>query len=483
VKLERQTGGVFTAWHSDDGWNWTDVNDDDPATDSWDNITMAEPVYVGLCVTSHNSAELCTADFNDVHVYDFFGFEILPGVDTGSSANIGNNDAEPMYVALKDGSGTVGVVHNSDANAATVTGWTEWPIALSDFGVDLSDVEQIYIGLGDRSNPQQGGGGVIYVDDIRVCPSYCVPEFGPTADLTGDCLVSEPDLDLLTDDWLEGDYTIYPVAPNDAELLVHWKFDEGFGTTAGDSSGNGRDGDVNGPTWVASGGFQNSGCLEFSGLGDIVLDNDANTYLNGHGALTVSMWIKSDLINTDRGFIIAEPPVGGDKSITMRYDAAGASHGGTNVVKMGISTVAGSDGPQLESSENLQATSWQHVCMTWSSGDIIRFYVNGAEDTPTGRNNEYQVGTTAGNSILVIGKGGKDGAVGQSWDGLIDDVRIYSYALSHNEVLTLADASEIYVPLVSVANFYDEEPANFKKVNFRDYAVMMDEWLEEKLWP
>jgi hypothetical protein len=440
-------------------------------------MSWIDPVYVGLAVTSHTGAAMCTADFNNVS----------PSLAVATSLDIGTNDPEQMYVGLKDAFGTTAFVTHDDPNAAGSTSWQNWTIDLAEFsGVDLRFVKKLCIGLGERGSvppAPPGGNGTIYVDDIELCPPRCVPQYGPATDLTGDCLVDEEDLDLLTDDWLMGDYTIYPEAPNDAALLVHWKFDEGMGSVAGDSSGKGHDGDVNGPTWVASGGYNNSPCLEFDGLGGIVIDNDANVYLNGLSSLTVSMWIKSDLTGTDRGFIIAEPPVGGDKSITMRYDAAGASFGGTNVVKMGISTVAGQDGPQLESSENLQTTQWQHVCMAWSSGDIIRFYVNGAEDAATGRNNENEVGLTAGNTILLIGKGSKDTAVDQGWDGLIDDVRIYSYALSHSEILTLANASSIYVPLVSPANFYDLEPANSKKVNFRDYAVMMNEWLYEKLWP
>ena len=38
-------------------------------------------------------------------------------------------------------------------------------------------------------------------------------------------------------------------------LVAHWAFDEGAGTTASDSSGNGHDGQLTGGTWITDGRF------------------------------------------------------------------------------------------------------------------------------------------------------------------------------------------------------------------------------------
>jgi hypothetical protein len=67
--------------------------------------------------------------------------------------------------------------------------------------------------------------------------------------------------------------------------------------------------------------------------------------------------------------------------------------------------------------------------------------------------------------------------------GSVDDVRIYDYALSVSEILDVMGESELYVPLTSQANISDEEPINSKKVNFKDFAVLADDWLKELLWP
>ncbi len=74
------------------------------------------------------------------------------------------NAAEPMYVVLN---GTAGV-DNSNPNAAQVDEWTEWTIDLQVFGVNLSNVDTITLGFGNRANPGAGGSGMVFFDDIRL---------------------------------------------------------------------------------------------------------------------------------------------------------------------------------------------------------------------------------------------------------------------------------------------------------------------------
>ena len=210
--------------------------------------------------------------------------------------------------------------------------------------------------------------------------------------------------------------------------LLWWTFDEGTGTVAYDASGSGHDGTVEGsPTWVTG---KMGGALEFSGAGgERVVDDDAGDYLNGLDAVTIAIWIKSGETGSDRGFIIGEEPDGGDNIMEMRYDAAGATAGGTNVIKMAV--VAPNDEQQLESSENLQTTEWQHVAMVWSRNEQLQLYVDGELDTPTANDDPRDV-STSDVSLLIVGQGGKDS--GRSWIGLIDDVQIYSRALSAEEI-------------------------------------------------
>jgi hypothetical protein len=88
------------------------------------------------------------------------------GVDTLAIWYIGDsaNAAETMYVVLN---GTAGV-DNPDANAAQAADWTEWRISLSEFGINLTNVNTITLGFGNRTNPTAGGAGTVYFDDIRL---------------------------------------------------------------------------------------------------------------------------------------------------------------------------------------------------------------------------------------------------------------------------------------------------------------------------
>ena len=194
-------------------------------------------------------------------------------------------------------------------------------------------------------------------------------------------------------------FSTFPDMPiTDPNLLCWWKFDEEAGSTAVDHSGHNHHGTLEGDTkWVDG---MVGGALEFDGTDDRVVDYAAASYLNGLDAITVCMWIKSNLVGTDKGFINGEEPDGGDNLLEMRYDAAGGNGGGTNVLKMAV--VAPSDEQQLESSSNLQTTEWQHVAMVWSSGQQLKFYVNGVLDVPTDNGAPRDV-STSGITMLIVG--------------------------------------------------------------------------------
>ncbi len=100
------------------------------------------------------------------------------GVSTLTIWFRGNSDnaAETLYVALNGSA----VVNHDNPNAAQIETWTEWNIdlqAFADQGVNLTNVDTIALGLGNRNNPVAGGSGTMYFDDIRL---YRPPEPEPT---------------------------------------------------------------------------------------------------------------------------------------------------------------------------------------------------------------------------------------------------------------------------------------------------------------
>jgi hypothetical protein len=120
--------------------------------------------------------------------------------DPDNDANI----TEQMYVGLEDisGPGSYAQVTYPDMTDIRVAEWQQWHIALRDFNsVDLANVKKVYIGFGNRDVPVPGGSGVVYFDDIGLDLPICVGP-GPTADLTGDCVVDHKDLRIMAEQWL-----------------------------------------------------------------------------------------------------------------------------------------------------------------------------------------------------------------------------------------------------------------------------------------
>jgi hypothetical protein len=116
------------------------------------------------------------------------------------------NATERMYAALEDGLGRVAVLpYEGDMSDVKTADWQQWDIELRDFtGVDLTDVNKVYVGFGDRDNAAApGGSGMVYFDDLRLYPPKCVAEYGPAADLSGDCVVDYKDLKIMAGQWLD----------------------------------------------------------------------------------------------------------------------------------------------------------------------------------------------------------------------------------------------------------------------------------------
>jgi len=139
---------------------------------------------------------------------------------SGNPANV----AQQLYVKV-----------NGIKQAVTVDlaqeSWQEVNIDLADFtakGVALQSVTSLTIGVEGADSF-----GTVFVDNIRLYPSRCIPAFAPEGDVNGDCVVDQDDLDIVADNWLASG------AP-----LVEYTFDN---ASLADSSGNGLDGvDVNG---------------------------------------------------------------------------------------------------------------------------------------------------------------------------------------------------------------------------------------------
>ena len=162
VKLERSASGSLTVSHSANGTTWQAVTGATPQ-----NISMSSNVYIGLALTAHNAAATCEAVFSNVTTTG-----TVSGQWMNQDIGMASNAAEPLYVAVSNAAGSPAVVAYDDPAAATIDDWVEWRVplqAFADQGINLSNVDQIAVGLGNKSGlTSPGGSGTMYIDDIRL---------------------------------------------------------------------------------------------------------------------------------------------------------------------------------------------------------------------------------------------------------------------------------------------------------------------------
>jgi hypothetical protein len=173
VKLERDVSGNFTVSHSANGSAWQPVGNTVPT-----NIPMSSNVYIGLALTSHDTALTCEAVFSNVTITGTAGPQWM-----SQDVGILGNNPETLYVAVSNKTGAPAVVYNDNPDASVTDIWTEWIIplqAFADQGVNLADVDKIAIGLGTQGNmTTPGGSGTMFFDDIRLYRSRPEPEPQP----------------------------------------------------------------------------------------------------------------------------------------------------------------------------------------------------------------------------------------------------------------------------------------------------------------
>jgi len=203
-------------------------------------------------------------------------------------------------------------------------------------------------------------------------------------------------------------------------LVAWWKFDEGSGVTAVDSSGNNLNGTIAGnPAWIDGPAGK---ALKLDGDGDYVdLGNDAS--LNLTRQITVAAWIKVDKFDCEWQAIINK----GDGSWRLQRNGA---KGSIEFACTGA-FVPGAQVGSLFGTVGVDDGRWHHIAGTYD-GSMICLYVDG----------EHDVGSDADGAIevndynLLIGANAEK--PGRNFNGSIDDVRIYSYALSAEEVKAIS---------------------------------------------
>jgi hypothetical protein len=209
---------------------------------------------------------------------------------------------------------------------------------------------------------------------------------------------------------------------------LHWPFDEGRGTNVFDTSGFGRNGVlVGGPQWTTNG--VSGGALNFFGAGDCVRQTTGTNFLDGLREFTLSLWIKTAGTNVDGGFFTADD-AGTNQTLEMAARTYASCGSYTNVIEVTVPTTQGV-AHRISASGAIQPMRWQHVALTWSNGLAPSLYIDGQPDQPMS-GMVAVAGLLTNCPQFIVGKGAVDSP--NSWNGSLDDVRLYTRALSANEI-------------------------------------------------
>jgi hypothetical protein len=198
---------------------------------------------------------------------------------------------------------------------------------------------------------------------------------------------------------------------------AYWRFDEGSGSTATDSTGHGNSGNYqNGPTLGAAGliGGGNT-AVSFDGVDDRVFVPDS-AGLSPTAAVTVEAWVNGSSFASSPGGYRTVANKG--NSYWLRVDnVAGVQRARFFIRDAGVFFGA-------TSSVAIATGSTYHLVGTYD-GSTVRIYVNGVDQGPSTHTGAIDDTTTA----LVISTSSVS-----IWDGRLDEIAIYGQALSSTRV-------------------------------------------------
>jgi hypothetical protein len=209
-----------------------------------------------------------------------------------------------------------------------------------------------------------------------------------------------------------------------ADLVAYWTLDEGSGTIAYDSSGNGNDGTLNGnPKWVV-GHF--GGALEFDGSDDwIDCGNDPSLDLT---KWTITFWLKVNQNKDYNGFVIK------GLDAAENYEVLGFADGSFHFP---ITHIDGSRTYVNTDAGVIVVGEWAHFAYSYDSAEGRRFYKNGNlifQDADSGT-------PKASSGSLTIGN---EQPMSRFVNGVMDDIRIYNHVMSLPEILSAMEGSKGY---------------------------------------
>jgi hypothetical protein len=209
-------------------------------------------------------------------------------------------------------------------------------------------------------------------------------------------------------------------------LVAHWKFDKIKTPEVVDSSKNGLNGKFIGDAKIVS-DSQRGNVLSLDGDGDYV-EFEKDLAFDITGSITISAWIQSKDFDIDQDYCLLNTG-----TLWMSIDL-----GKKGIHFVGAFTEATDLGVRwLDANGKINVTDgkWHHVVGV-HDGSKFSLYIDGILDDFQERGGLM----LRNHSPVYIGGSPEESQ--SYWKGLIDDVRIYSYALGPDEVKMLYEGNE-----------------------------------------
>ena len=235
-----------------------------------------------------------------------------------------------------------------------------------------------------------------------------------------------------------------------SDLVGWWNLEEGpSGGTVNDLSGFNRHGDAVNVSWSTDTFHNNSlWSLDLDGLnGYVRISNDDMPSSVFQEGFSISAWIKPRSLGGSQasgGFYygrIVDKAGGVNPTNGFRFSMVDGNR---------LSFQANQSGSGAQTPANsISMDKWTHVLVTLSEDGSVSFYINGIERNSTGPSSARAAQNIITASNLGIGAN-VNNPNSTTFDGLIDDVRIYTkalttfdahsiYALSANKYISLND--------------------------------------------
>jgi hypothetical protein len=199
-----------------------------------------------------------------------------------------------------------------------------------------------------------------------------------------------------------------------AGLVGWWKFDETEGATAKDSSDGNHNGTLIGNAKWAQGKI--GGAVDLDGKSGFVQIADESAF-NITGQITIACWANIRSVPYEYTAIVTKGDDSWRLSTAQQQRKFHCSVNNYNNIV-------------LDGSAEVAANEWHHVAMVYN-GDEIRIYVDGRLDAAK----PWKGGIAANDFDVLIGDNAEQ--KGRFFDGLIDDVRIYNYALKESDIMAM----------------------------------------------